>query len=153
MKKFAFFIVFIILMLPLFSSAFAVDNQANDKLNLSNNNTSFKSPINAPKAQVLDSVPNFNFLSMNQNTNGDLKINGNNSPYSNQQITDGVTQLSAHTIGIGPAKAAVNAYLRQAQSQSILFANMVNQQQQYATIASTTLTKELNQLYSPGNSQ
>ena len=71
----------------------------------------------------------------------------------NAQITDGVTQSSVHTIGLGPAVAAVNAYLGQAQSQTILFANMVNQQAQYATLAATTLTEELAQLFSLGRSQ
>lgn len=71
----------------------------------------------------------------------------------NAQITDSVTQSSVHTIGLGPAVAAVNAYLGQAQSQTILFANMVNQQAQYATLAATTLTEELSQLFSLGRSQ
>lgn len=71
----------------------------------------------------------------------------------NAQITDSVTQSSVHTIGLGPAVAAVNAYLGQAQSQTILFANTVNQQAQYATLAATTLTEELAQLFSMGRSQ
>lgn len=49
--------------------------------------------------------------------------------------------------GSGSPNASVNAYLGQAQSQSILFANMVNQQAQYAMIAAATLTQELTQLY------
>jgi hypothetical protein len=69
----------------------------------------------------------------------------------NPQITDGVTQSSVHTLGLGPATAAVNAYLGQAQSQTILFANMVNQQAQYANIAATSLTQELTQLFNLGN--
>lgn len=69
----------------------------------------------------------------------------------NAQITDSVTQSSVHTLGLGPAVAAVNGYLGQAQSQSILFANMVNQQAQYATLAATTLTEELTQLFNLGN--
>lgn len=75
------------------------------------------------------------------------------NPGCNAQITDSVTQSSVHTLGLGPAVAAVNGYLGQAQSQSILFANMVNQQAQYATIAGTTLTQELAQLFALGDSQ
>lgn len=71
----------------------------------------------------------------------------------NPQITDGITQSSVHTLGLGPATAAVNAYLGQAQSQTILFANMVNQQAQYASIAATSLTKELTQLFNLGDQQ
>lgn len=69
------------------------------------------------------------------------------------QITDGVTQSSVHVLGLGPATAAVNAYLGQAQSQSILFANMVNQQSQYANIATATLTQELSQLFAVGGNE
>jgi predicted ribosomally synthesized peptide with nif11-like leader len=41
-------------------------------------------------------------------------------------------------------------YLGASQSQSILFANMVNQQAQLATIAAATLTEELAQLFGSG---
>lgn len=71
----------------------------------------------------------------------------------NPQITDSVTQTSVHTLGLGPAVAAVNSYLGQAQAQTILFANMVNQQAQYATLAATTLTQELTQLFSLDETQ
>lgn len=71
--------------------------------------------------------------------------------WCNPQITDSVTQSSVHTLGLGPAVAAVNAYMGQAQAQTILFANMVNQQAQYATIAGTTLTQELAQLFALGD--
>ncbi|MCK9397227.1 MAG: RebB family R body protein [Methylobacter sp.] len=71
----------------------------------------------------------------------------------NPQITDGVTQTSVHVLGLGPATAAVNAYIGQSQSQSILFANMVNQQAQYANIAAATLTQELTQLLDTGRDE
>lgn len=71
----------------------------------------------------------------------------------NPQITDGVTQSSVHVLGLGPATAAVNAYLGQAQSQTVLFANMVNQQAQYANIAAATLTQELSQLFAIGDGE
>lgn len=55
------------------------------------------------------------------------------------QITDAVTQASSHVLGLGPAMAAINAYMGQAQAQSVLAANIVNQQQQQAltSLAST----------------
>ncbi|HEX8989199.1 MAG TPA: RebB family R body protein [Rhodocyclaceae bacterium] len=71
----------------------------------------------------------------------------------NGQITDSLTQVSVHTLGLGPAVAAVNGYLGQAQAQSILFANMVNQQAQLATIAAATLTDELGELLKSGDTQ
>lgn len=78
---------------------------------------------------------------------------GDGGSCCNPQITDGVTQSSVHVLGLGPATAAVNAYLGQAQSQTILFANMVNQQAQYANIAATTLTQELTQLFAAGDEE
>ncbi|BBL74893.1 RebB family R body protein [Methylomagnum ishizawai] len=69
----------------------------------------------------------------------------------NSQITDGVTQSTVHTLGMGPASAAVNAYFGQSQAQSILFANMVNQQAEHAALASTTLVQELTRLFDAGD--
>lgn len=45
--------------------------------------------------------------------------------------------------GTGPASAAVNSYLFQAQAQSLLFANMVNQQAQFVNTAAEAMTQEL----------
>jgi hypothetical protein len=61
----------------------------------------------------------------------------------NTQITDGVTQATAHVVGLGPAVAAVNAYLGATQAQTVLFANMVNQQQQLALTAMTVTTRNV----------
>jgi len=80
-------------------------------------------------------------------------LRGEEEVYCSSQVTDGVTQSSVHILGLGPATAAVNAYLGQAQSLSILFANTVNQQAQQATIAATTLTQELTQLFSAGDDE
>jgi hypothetical protein len=110
------------------------------------NNINYNSSGYAQTVDLPDSVPDINFMSMSQN------VNDNISQYNNPQ-NNSVTQSSVHTLGLGPATAAVNAYLGQAQSQSILFANMVNQQAQYAEIASTTLGQELSQLFSIGDSQ
>jgi hypothetical protein len=78
---------------------------------------------------------------------------GSDNTVCNPQVTDSVTQSSVHTLALGPAVAAVNSYLGQAQAQTILFANMVNQQAQYATVAATSLTQELTQLFSLHDSQ
>lgn len=79
------------------------------------------------------------------------RCNGGNG--CNPQITDSVTQSSVHVLGLGPATAAVSSYLGQAQSQTVLFANMVNQQAQYANIAAATLTKELQQIFDIGDGE
>jgi len=48
------------------------------------------------------------------------------------QITDAVTQVSNHALGLGPAVATIQACLGQTQALSILYANMVAQQQEQA---------------------
>ncbi|MCK9397464.1 MAG: RebB family R body protein [Methylobacter sp.] len=62
------------------------------------------------------------------------------------QITDGVTQTSSHVLGLGPATAAINAYLGQTQSLTVLFANMVNQQQQQAIVGLSVTTRNVTKL-------
>ena len=69
-------------------------------------------------------------------------LNKELSPEDLEKVAGGTYQV----VGLGPASAAVTAYLAQAQAQTILFANMVNQQAQYATIAAATLAEELKQL-------
>jgi hypothetical protein len=64
------------------------------------------------------------------------------------QVTDAVTQTSAHVLGLGPAAAAINAYLGQAQAQSVLAANMVSQQQQQALASLTATVRNVGQLLS-----
>ncbi|WP_417830062.1 RebB family R body protein [Thalassospira sp.] len=58
-----------------------------------------------------------------------------------EQITDSVTQTNTSVIANGPAIGAMQSYLSQAQAQGILFANMVNEQQQQA-VASLATTME-----------
>ncbi|NIZ03280.1 RebB family R body protein [Thalassospira lucentensis] len=58
-----------------------------------------------------------------------------------EQITDSVTQTNTTIIGSGAAMGAMQSYLSQAQAQGILFANMVNEQQQLA-VASLATTME-----------
>ncbi|MEQ8284687.1 RebB family R body protein [Thalassospira sp.] len=57
------------------------------------------------------------------------------------QITDSVTQTNTSVIGNGPAMGTMQSYLSQAQAQGILFANMVNEQQQLS-VASLATTME-----------
>jgi hypothetical protein len=64
----------------------------------------------------------------------------------NLQVTDAVTQTSNHVLGLGPATAAINAYLGQAQAQAVLAANMVSQQQQLAMTSMTTTMRNVAQL-------
>ena len=58
-----------------------------------------------------------------------------------EQITDGVTQTNTTVIGTAPAMGTMQTYLSQAQAQGVLFANMVNEQQQLA-VASLATTME-----------
>ncbi|WP_240626504.1 RebB family R body protein [Thalassospira lohafexi] len=64
-----------------------------------------------------------------------------NSHEVDEQITDSVTQTNTTVIGNGPAMGTMQSYLSQAQAQGILFANMVNEQQQLA-VASLATTME-----------
>ncbi len=48
------------------------------------------------------------------------------------QITDAVTQANVTVLGNGPAVSTVQAQMSLAQAQGVLFANMVNNQQQLA---------------------
>ena len=66
---------------------------------------------------------------------------------------DGAIAHFRTVVRLRPKLAVAHAYLGQAQSQTILFANMVNQQAQYASIAATSLTQELTQLFSLGDQQ
>jgi hypothetical protein len=65
----------------------------------------------------------------------------------NSQITDGVTQASTHVIGLGAALAAVNVYLGLTQAQTLLYANMVNQQQQQAMLSLAVTTRCIKRLH------
>ena len=82
-------------------------------------------------------------------TNEDLKSYMNeflNKIASNKELS--AEDLCKVSGGLGPEAPAVNAYLGQAQSQTILFANMVNQQAQYSTIAAAAVTQDIAQLFS-----
>jgi hypothetical protein len=70
----------------------------------------------------------------------------------NLQITDAVTQTSHHVLGLGPATAAINAYLGQTQAQAVLAANMVSQQQQHAMTSMTATMRNVARLLGSGRS-
>lgn len=70
----------------------------------------------------------------------------------NLQITDAVTQTSHHVLGLGPATAAINAYLGQTQAQAVLAANMVSQQQQLAMTSMTATMRNVARLLGSGRS-
>jgi hypothetical protein len=67
------------------------------------------------------------------------------------QITDSVAQINVATMGAGPGYAALQSMLGQAQSQSILMANMVSAQKQNAMIGMTTMTQSILQLMNRRN--
>jgi len=69
------------------------------------------------------------------------------------QVTDGITQASSHVLGLGPASAAINGYLGQTQALSVLFANMVNQQQNQATLDLSATTRNVAKLLAAKPSQ
>lgn len=70
----------------------------------------------------------------------------------NLQVTDAVTQTSHHVLGLGPATAAINAYLGQTQAQAVLAANMVSQQQQHAIMSMTATMRNVAKLLGSGRS-
>ncbi len=64
------------------------------------------------------------------------------------QITDGLTQANVTVLGNGPAVSVVQSYLSLAQAQGVLFANMVNNQQQLATAGHAAMTEGVIQILS-----
>ncbi|MCC9625639.1 RebB family R body protein [Thalassospira sp. MA62] len=55
-----------------------------------------------------------------------------------EQITDSVTQTNTTVVGNGPAIGTMQSYLSQAHAQGVLFANMVNEQQQLSVAGLAT---------------
>ena len=66
----------------------------------------------------------------------------------NPQITDGVTQANVTTLGSGPAVSTVQTLLSLSQAQGVLFANMVNNQQQLSMAGHAAITEGVIQLLS-----
>ncbi len=66
--------------------------------------------------------------------------------YVNPQITDSVTQANVEVLSVGPAISAVQSYLSLSQAQGVLFANMVNNQQQLAMAGQVAVVEGIIQL-------
>ena len=67
--------------------------------------------------------------------------------YVNPQITDSVTQANVEVLSVGPAISAVQSYLSLSQAQGVLFANMVNNQQQLAMAGQVAVVEGIIQLF------
>ncbi len=66
------------------------------------------------------------------------------------QVTDAVTQANVTVLGSGPAVSVGQAFYSQSQAQGILFANMVNSQQQLATAAQVSMLESAMKIYKIG---
>ena len=67
--------------------------------------------------------------------------------YVNPQITDSVTQANVAALSISPAVSAMQSYLSLSQAQGVLFANMVNNQQQLAISGQVAVVEGIIQLF------
>lgn len=65
----------------------------------------------------------------------------------NPQVTDGVTQANVSVLANTPSYALAQSELALAQSQGVLFANMVSTQQQQAIAGSAAITKGIVNLF------
>lgn len=65
----------------------------------------------------------------------------------NSQVTDELTQSNLTVLGSSPAYALAQSELALAQSQGILFSNMVSTQHQQSSANSATITKCILKLY------
>ncbi len=65
-------------------------------------------------------------------------------------VTDSVTQANVTSLGNAPAVSVDQTYLSQAQAQGVLFANMVNNQQQLAMAGQATAIESTVQIYNMG---
>ena len=63
------------------------------------------------------------------------------------QVTDGVTQGNMMVLGSGPALALAQTELALAQSQSVLFANMVSGQQQQSLANGAAITRGVVEMF------
>lgn len=67
--------------------------------------------------------------------------------YVNPQITDSVTQANVAALSNAPAVSAMQSYLSLSQAQGVLFANMVNNQQQLAMAGQVAVVEGIIQLF------
>jgi len=63
------------------------------------------------------------------------------------QVTDGLTQANVTVLANTPAYALAQSDLALAQSQGVLFANMVSGQQQHSTAGSAAIMKGILELF------
>ena len=62
-------------------------------------------------------------------------------PAESSPVSDSVAQTNLMTLGLGPAMAMVNSYMAHSHSQSVLFANAVQQQQREALAGLSTASE------------
>mgnify|MGYP000275952329 CR=1 FL=1 len=77
-----------------------------------------------------------------------LKVAGER--IGDNQITDAVTQANVTVLGQGPAVSVGQSFYSQSQAQGILFANMVNNQQQLATVGQVSMLESALKIYKIG---
>lgn len=69
-------------------------------------------------------------------------------PAESSPASDWVAQTNLMTLGLGPAMAMVNSYMAHSHSQSVLFANAVQQQQQEALAGLSTASESVKRILS-----
>ncbi len=69
---------------------------------------------------------------------------------TDEQVTDAVTQANVTVLGHGPAVSVGQSFYSQSQAQGILFANMVNNQQQLATAGQASMLESALKIYKIG---
>jgi len=80
----------------------------------------------------------------------DDKVQQNQSspPTESSPVSDSVAQTNLMTLGVGPAMAMVNSYMAHSHSQSLLFANAVQQQQREALAGLSTASESAKRILS-----
>jgi len=81
---------------------------------------------------------------------GPAEEDKNQSPRSAESspVTDSVAHTNLLTLGLGPAMAMVNSYMAHSHSQSVLFTNAVQQQQQEALAGLSTASESVKRILS-----
>jgi hypothetical protein len=69
-------------------------------------------------------------------------------PAESSPVSDSVAQTNLMTLGLGPAMAMVNSYMAHSHSQSLLFANAVQQQQREALAGLSTASESAKRILS-----
>jgi hypothetical protein len=78
------------------------------------------------------------------------KVHQDQSPprAESSPVSDSVAQTNLMTLGLGPAMAMVNSYMAHSHSQSLLFANAVQQQQREALAGLSTASESAKRILS-----